>query len=234
MISDNMPLKHRAEDELSTSAGSSDNEIAAVSDDDVYNAPAHIKPENKTGGASVSPLGILAKFFTAFLQFLDLVRASIFGVKILPKQKVVTSPSCYSHVRNTRKENLNCRRALLPKKTQRATPAHSLAKKPTSCKPVYVSAHEQLSFPWRSEGASDCDQPQLSLEEVGLPPGLEDVLSRDMQVSMQRPPPGLSPPGLEDACSLRMHTMEPFKASARKSVQQQPSRPTGGKVVPSR
>lgn len=227
-----MPLKHRAEDELSTSAGSSDNEIAVVSDDDMYNAPAHIKPENITGGASVLPLGILATFFTAFLQFLDLVRASIFGVKTLSKQKVVTSPSCYSHAHNTRKENSNCRRPLLPKKTQRATPAHSLAKKPLSCKPVNVSAHEQLSFPCRSEGASDRDQPQLSLEEVGLPPGLEDVFFRDMQVSMQRLPPGLSPPGLEDVCPRRMQAMEPFKASARKFVQQQPSRPTVGKVGP--
>lgn len=228
----------QADDELSTSAGSSDNEVNVVSEDETNTVPAQGNEETSLGGLSCQPIGIIAKIFDIFVKLLDFLRALVFGVSTPPTQRVEIPRASYPHASIKRAKTLHCRRESLPTKTTTTQAKHRLVTKPTPPRPFYASTYERLSLPpgleeLARQDLSSIEVPRphteastsqsLSLDEVGFPPGLEEmwILPPGLEEMWTRPSQLVHEPRKE----LRSHAVRQQKKKVLQSRELGPRKP---------
>jgi hypothetical protein len=208
MISENKLIQQQTDDELSTSAGSSDNEVTGTSEDEAITLPAaQAKKQGNTCGDPLSLGELLVKFIYLFFEVLDFLRSLVSGDAASSKRRLEMPSASYPRVINKCNRNLNYHRPLASGKGPKVH-------KSRQCKPIHASAYGRVSFPPGLEEVSQADRfrnsvaplhrinpasQSLSLDEIGFPPGLEapshKILSESQSPSLDEI--GL-PPGLED------------------------------------
>jgi hypothetical protein len=210
MISENKLIQQRADDELSTSAGSSDNEVAVTSEDEVTTVPTQAEKQGNTRVHSLSLGELLVKFIYLFLEFLDFLRSLVLRDAASSKRRLKVPSASYPRASNKRNGILQQRRPLPSGKAPKAQKAQWPVTKSMQCKPLHASTYGRVSCPPGLEHMSQADRfrdsvapahqikpvgQSLSLDEVGFPPGLE-APSHPVGQSFSLEEIGL-PPGLE-------------------------------------